>query len=121
MDDAEVDGLFEFTLNGRKNAGLPMPMWSRNTSPLAPDELAQAAQIKRPLVGAFLDEYKRYSPDGYLARLDINGMSDEDVADFWDTFILPELVDPTTTNPQTIVDTIASASAEMNDRRSLAD
>lgn len=121
MDDAEVDGLFEFTLNGRKNAGLPMPMWSRNTSPLAPDELAQAAQIKRPLVGAFLDEYRKYSPDGYLSRLDINGMSDEDVADFWDTFILPELVDPTTTNPQSVIDTVAAASADMNDRRSLAD
>jgi 8-oxo-dGTP pyrophosphatase MutT (NUDIX family)/DNA-binding CsgD family transcriptional regulator/predicted ABC-type ATPase len=119
LSDAEVSQLWDSVSAEFRSAGRSMPAYRRADAPLAPDELASAATVKRPLVKAFLDEYKKYKPNGNFAKLDPDRMSDSEIEDLFNAFIVPELVDPDRPDPQEIIK--AASLVETQDRMSMAD
>lgn len=119
MADNEVDGLWDSVVQDLKNVGRAIPAYRRADAPLLPDELAAAASIKRPLVKSFIDEYKKFKPDGNFAKLDIDKLSDGEIEDLFNAFILPELIDPDRPDISE-VQRIASL-LDTQDRMSLAD
>ena len=88
----QVDDLFDKTSIELNDAGLAMQGYRAATAPPSPRELAAAANIKRPLVKEFLDEYKNVNPAGNISRLDPDAMSDKDIDNFFNTFIIPGLI-----------------------------
>lgn len=93
LDDSSLGNLWDATVNDiASTPGARVPAYQARQAPLSPRELAAASTVKRPLVSAFLDEYKKSAPAGQLAKLDAANMSDEDVESFYNTFILPELI-----------------------------
>ena len=92
LNDAAVEKLWNDTLAELLAANKQIPAYQVRNAPLSPNELATAATVKRPLVKVFLDAYKKTSPIGELAKLDSDKMNDGDIESFYNTFILPELV-----------------------------
>ena len=92
IPDDKLDALYDQTVAELTAAGIRPRGYRQQNAPLSPRELASIANIKRPLVKEFLDEYRSIKPDGNIARLDADTMSDKDIADFFDTFIIPGLV-----------------------------
>jgi DNA-binding CsgD family transcriptional regulator/8-oxo-dGTP pyrophosphatase MutT (NUDIX family)/predicted ABC-type ATPase len=119
LSDAEASKLWDDVTNEFRGIGRSMPAYRRADAPLAPDELASAATVKRPLVKAFLDEYKKYKPDGNFAKLDPDRMSDSEIEDLFNAFIVPELIDPDRPDTQEIIQ--AASLLETQDRMSMAD
>lgn len=119
LTDAQVDDLYDKTVEELfASGGKPVGYRAVNAPP-SPRELAAAANIKRPLVKEFLDEYKSINPDGNIARLDADSMTDKEVDNFFNTFIMPGLINAG--NP-TIADIRASVREPMNeDSLSLAE
>ena len=92
LDDTQLDGLWTSTIGDISSVpGMSVPAYQAKNAPLSPRELALAASVKRPLVKAFVDEYKKFNPGGIIAGLDIDAMSDADIQSFFNTFVLPEL------------------------------
>jgi DNA-binding CsgD family transcriptional regulator/ADP-ribose pyrophosphatase YjhB (NUDIX family)/predicted ABC-type ATPase len=92
LDDAQLDNLWTATVGDISSVpGMTVPAYQARNAPLSPRELALAATVKRPLVKAFMDEYKKFNPTGIIANMDVDGMSDADIQSFFNTFILPEL------------------------------
>lgn len=96
LNDNDLASLFKPHWDGLGAAGLQPPRPTTADLPLLPSEVEQAALIKRPLLRAFLDEYKKMAPNGTLARLDVDTLSNEDIEELYNRYILPEMVDPTT-------------------------
>lgn len=92
LSDDQVDDLFDKTSVELNDAGLSMQGYRAATAPPSPRELAAAANIKRPLVKEFLDEYKNINPSGNISRLDPDAMSDKEIDNFFNTFIIPGLI-----------------------------
>jgi predicted ABC-type ATPase/DNA-directed RNA polymerase specialized sigma24 family protein/8-oxo-dGTP pyrophosphatase MutT (NUDIX family)/curved DNA-binding protein CbpA len=93
LDDGSLGNLWDATVTEiSATPGSKVPAYQARQAPLSPRELAAASTVKRPLVSAFLDEYKKSAPGGQLAKLDASRMTDEDVESFYNTFILPELI-----------------------------
>ena len=95
LDDNDLKALFTPHWTELGSAGIQPPRPSAADLPLLPSEVEQAALIKRPLLRAFLDEYKKMAPNGTLARLDVDTLSNDDIEELFNRYILPELVDPT--------------------------
>lgn len=119
LSDAEVSQLWDSVSNNFSSVGRSMPAYRRADAPLTPDELASAATVKRPLVKAFLDEYKKYKPNGNFSKLDTDRMSDSEIEDLFNAFIVPELVDPDRPDTQEIIK--AASLLETQDKMSMAD
>ena len=119
LSDAEVSQLWDDVDADFQSVGRSMPAYRRADAPLTPDELASAATVKRPLVKTFLDEYKKYKPNGNFAKLDPDRMSDSEIEDLFNAFIVPELIDPDRPNTQEIIQ--AASLLETQDRMSMAD
>lgn len=119
LSDAEASQLWNDVSADLNSVGRSMPAYRRADAPLTPDELASAATVKRPLVKAFLDEYKKYKPNGNFAKLDPDRMSDSEIEDLFNAFIVPELVDPDRPDGQEIIR--AASLLETQDRMSMAD
>jgi curved DNA-binding protein CbpA/8-oxo-dGTP pyrophosphatase MutT (NUDIX family)/predicted ABC-type ATPase len=95
LDDTDSLALFQTHWKELGDAGIQPPRPRAADLPLLPSEVEQAALIKRPLLRAFLDEYKKMAPNGTLARLDVDTLSNDDIEELFNRYILPELVDPT--------------------------
>ena len=119
LSDAEASQLWNDVSADFNSVGRSMPAYRRADAPLTPDELASAATVKRPLVKAFLDEYKKYKPNGNFSKLDPDRMSDSEIEDLFNAFIVPELVDPDRPDGQEIIR--AASLLETQDRMSMAD
>jgi 8-oxo-dGTP pyrophosphatase MutT (NUDIX family)/DNA-binding NarL/FixJ family response regulator len=119
LSDAEASQLWNDVSADFNSVGRSMPAYRRADAPLTPDELASAATVKRPLVKAFLDEYKKYKPNGNFSKLDPDRMSDSEIEDLFNAFIVPELVDPDRPDSQEIIR--AASLLETQDRMSMAD
>ena len=119
LPDAEASQLWDDVTSEFNSVGRSMPAYRRADAPLTPDELATAATVKRPLVKAFLDEYKKYKPNGNFAKLDPDRMSDSEIEDLFNAFIVPELIDPDRPDGQEIIR--AASLLETQDRMSMAD
>lgn len=92
LDDTQLDNLWTSTIGDISSVpGMSVPAYQAKNAPLSPRELALAASVKRPLVKAFVDEYKKFNAGGIIAGLDIDAMSDGDIQSFFNTFVLPEL------------------------------
>jgi len=103
LTDVQLKSLWDATVSEIATAGAKLPPYQARNAPLSPRELAVAAQVKRPLIDAFIDEYKKFAPGGKLAKIDVSTLSDSDVDDFYNTFILPGLINngsPTTQEVQ---------------------
>ena len=103
LSDVQLKNLWDATVSDIATAGGKLPPYQARNAPLSPRELAVAAQVKRPLIDAFIDEYKKFAPGGKLAKIDVSSLSDSDVEDFYNTFILPGLINngsPTTQEVQ---------------------
>ena len=96
LNENDLKALFTPHWSELGAAGLQPPRPTAADLPLLPSEVEQAALIKRPLLRAFLDEYKKMAPNGTLARLDVDTLTNEDVEELFNRYILPEMVDPTT-------------------------
>jgi curved DNA-binding protein CbpA/ADP-ribose pyrophosphatase YjhB (NUDIX family)/predicted ABC-type ATPase/DNA-binding CsgD family transcriptional regulator len=92
LSDQQVDDLYDKTVEELVASGGRVQGYRAANAPLSPRELAQAANIKRPLIKEFLDEYKTINQDGNISRLDPDNMSDKEVDNFFNTFILPGLI-----------------------------
>ena len=92
LDESSLENLWNETIGELMAAKKQLPAYQVRNAPLSPNELATAATVKRPLVKVFLDSYKKTSPVGELAKLDPDQMNDADIESFFNTFILPELV-----------------------------
>ncbi len=92
LDESSLENLWNETIGEIMAAKKQLPAYQVRNAPLSPNELATAATVKRPLVKVFLDSYKKTSPVGELAKLDPDQMNDADIESFFNTFILPELV-----------------------------
>jgi len=92
LDESSLENLWNETLSELLAAKKQLPAYQVRNAPLSPKELAEAVTVKRPLVKVFLDSYKKTSPVGELAKLDPDKMNDVDIDSFFNTFILPELV-----------------------------
>ena len=92
LTDQAVDDLFDKTQIEMFDAGSKMPGYRAAFAPPSPRELAAAANIKRPLVKDFIEEYKITNPSGNIARLDPDNMSDKEIDGFFNTFIIPGLI-----------------------------
>lgn len=95
LNDNDLKNLFTPHWKELGDSGLQPPRPAQADLPLLPSEIEQAALVKRPILRAFLDEYKKMAPNGTLARLDVDAMSNEDIEELFNRYILPELVDPT--------------------------
>lgn len=95
LNDNDLKNLFTPHWKELGDSGLQPARPSQADLPLLPSEVEQAASVKRPILRAFLDEYKKMAPNGTLARLDVDTMSNEDIEELFNRYILPELVDPT--------------------------
>lgn len=104
LNDQDVDNLFKGHNDALKAANVTIKPPRKDELPLLPSEVAAAAQIKRPLVRNFLDEYKKMAPNGTLARLDVDTLSNEDIEELFNRYILPEMVDPTKLDAAGVID-----------------
>lgn len=105
LDETSLENLWNTTVNDISSVpGMAVPAYTVKSAPLSPRELALAATVKRPLVKAFLDEYKKFNPSGIIANLNTDNMSDADVQSFFNTFILPELVNTGAPSTQEVED-----------------
>ena len=95
LDDKDLADLFKPHFAELSAAKLAPPSPRAADLPLLPSDVEKAALIKRPLLRAFLDEYKKMAPTGTLARLDVDTLSNDDIEELFNRYILPELVDPT--------------------------
>jgi len=104
LSDQDLDKLFKGHNDALKAANVAIKPPRKDELPLLPSEVAAAAQIKRPLVRSFLDEYKKMAPNGTLSRLDVDVLSNEDIEELFNRYILPEMVDPTKLDAAGVID-----------------
>lgn len=82
------------------------PVYQVKQAPLSPRELAAIAPKRRPLVKVFVEEYKTINPNGIISNLDVDNMTDSDIESFYNTFILPELINTNSPTAQEVQQTI---------------
>ena len=102
LDDSLLDSTWDSTIQDLLKSGKSIPAFRAKNAPFTPKELAVAANAKRPLVKTFLDEVKKLNPSGNFSKVDFDSLSDKDIDDFFNTFILPELTNPDAPTTQDI-------------------
>lgn len=119
LDTDTLNTVWDNTVQQMLANNMRIPAYRAADAPLTPKELAIVANAKRPLVAAFLDEVKKRNPNGNFAQIDVDNLSDKDVQDLFNTFILPELTNP---NAPSIQDAqIAAGLPKSQEMVSLAD
>ena len=119
IPDDSLNSVWDGTVQELMQSGARIPAYRAKSAPLTPRELAIAANAKRPLVAAFLDEAKKLNPSGNFARINIDSLADKDVEDLFNTFILPELTNPDAPSIQDVQ--IAAGLPQSREMVSLAD
>ena len=119
IPDDSLNNVWDGTVQELMQSGARIPAYRAKSAPLTPRELAIAANAKRPLVAAFLDEAKKLNPSGNFARINIDSLADKDVEDLFNTFILPELTNPDAPSIQDVQ--IAAGLPQSREMVSLAD